>query len=204
MLMLGQKLRLLRRRAGMTQEQLARLLAISPATVSYYEKGLIVPPLEKLKQIANIFSISVSELLEDGIALSFVRSTAPPSYRELPVYDGAEAGCKGKFPDQAEVVEVISVPGPSKAQYGVIVYGDSMEPEIRNRDIVLVNPNLEIHPGDRVLVQLDDVLFVKVYNKQGKYVCFTSLNRSYPPIVVEDTSEIKYMAKVVGVVRWYT
>jgi len=60
---LTENLKTLRKAKGLTQEELAIRLNVVRQTVSKWEKGLSVPDANLLIQIADIFEISVSELL---------------------------------------------------------------------------------------------------------------------------------------------
>lgn len=60
---LCENLQRLRRQAGMSQEALAEKLGVSRQAVSKWESGAAVPELEKLADLADIFSIRLDELL---------------------------------------------------------------------------------------------------------------------------------------------
>ena len=49
----------------MTQSELAMLLGVTPLTISNYERGERVPPLDKLKKMVEIFGVTVDELIQD-------------------------------------------------------------------------------------------------------------------------------------------
>ena len=59
----GENLKMLRKKAGLTQKQLAERLWISKATVSYYEQSLRCPSPEILIKLSNIFHVSTDYLL---------------------------------------------------------------------------------------------------------------------------------------------
>ena len=59
----GETLKMLRRRAGLTQKELADRLWVSKATVSYYEQSLRAPSPEILVKISNVFHVSTDYLL---------------------------------------------------------------------------------------------------------------------------------------------
>ena len=63
--MLGEKLKTYRENKKMTQAEVAEALEIKPATVSKYESGALEPNIESLKKLAELFEISVDELLKD-------------------------------------------------------------------------------------------------------------------------------------------
>lgn len=64
--MLHDNIKRLRHQKGMTQELLAQRLHIVRQTVSKWEKGLSVPDSEMLVRLAEVFEVSVSELLGEA------------------------------------------------------------------------------------------------------------------------------------------
>ena len=64
--MLGDKIKLYRENKKMTQNEIANILDVSPATVSKYESGALEPNIESLKRLAELFEISIDELLNDA------------------------------------------------------------------------------------------------------------------------------------------
>ena len=62
---LSAKLKELRLQNGLSQEQLSRKLDVATRTYVYYEKGQRNPPIELLTQMANIFRVRVSFLIDE-------------------------------------------------------------------------------------------------------------------------------------------
>ena len=60
---LNEKLQELRKRKGMTQEELAERLYVSRTAISKWESGRGYPNIESLKAIAKFFSVTIDELL---------------------------------------------------------------------------------------------------------------------------------------------
>lgn len=63
--MLGKKIKLYRENKKMTQNDIADILEVNAATVSKYESGALEPSIESLKRLAELFEISIDELLSD-------------------------------------------------------------------------------------------------------------------------------------------
>jgi len=61
--MLSENLKTLRRAKGISQEELATRLHVVRQTISKWEKGLSVPDADLLIGLADVFEVSVSELL---------------------------------------------------------------------------------------------------------------------------------------------
>lgn len=90
---------------------------------------------------------------------------------------------------------------PAK-QYDVInVLGNSMEPFLKDGDMVLVLPTHEASNGEIVIANLGGDLYVKKILKDPikKRIRLTSMNELYEDIVVED-DELDQL-KIVGVVK---
>ena len=83
MVKLAENIQRLRKAAGWTQEQLAQKCAVSRQAVSKWEAGQSVPSLEKLRQLANSFGISVDELVQDDPEPEETPQTESPSLVEL-------------------------------------------------------------------------------------------------------------------------
>ena len=64
--MLNQNIKNLRKQKGYTQETLAQELNIVRQTVSKWEKGYSVPDAVMLERLAELFEVSVGELLGDA------------------------------------------------------------------------------------------------------------------------------------------
>ena len=65
--MLNENIKALRKTKGLTQDELAIRLNVVRQTVSKWEKGLSVPDAEMLQKMAEVFEVSVSQLLGSSI-----------------------------------------------------------------------------------------------------------------------------------------
>ena len=59
----NEKLQLLRKQQEMTQEQLAEKLFVSRTAVSKWESGKGYPNIDSLRNLAEVFSVSIDEML---------------------------------------------------------------------------------------------------------------------------------------------
>lgn len=60
---IGKKLKELRKEAGLTQKQLARLLNKSETGYASWEQGLSEPSINDLRALCKIYNISADELI---------------------------------------------------------------------------------------------------------------------------------------------
>ena len=200
----SERLRIARQSRGLTQQQLAELIGVSRSTVAMWETGEHQPDLDTVSKLATILKVSVDFLLgktEDPTPLE-QRLKDQPWYVELrpiPVYNGANAGDIGTFPDDRNIVMWISVPKKGPGKYGVIVHGDSMEPDIKDGDIVVIDPDVAIDNGSKVIVIIDGQAYVKKIYFQNNVIVLQSLNSRYPPITIPRRKMDVY---VVGRVVW--
>lgn len=70
--MLQENIFALRRKAGLSQEQLAEQLEVTRQTISKWEGGHSVPDLEKLQAMCRVFGVTLDELT----------GTEPPQLRQ--------------------------------------------------------------------------------------------------------------------------
>ncbi|MCL2247940.1 MAG: helix-turn-helix domain-containing protein [Oscillospiraceae bacterium] len=63
MLYIGENLKVLRKRADMTQDDVAGVLGVSPQSVSKWERGDTFPDITLLPSLANLFNVSVDSLI---------------------------------------------------------------------------------------------------------------------------------------------
>lgn len=62
---LGEYLAAKRKQAGLTQRQVADALQYSAAQfISNFERGVYVPPMNKLRQLTDLYRLSVEEVLD--------------------------------------------------------------------------------------------------------------------------------------------
>ena len=61
----GVKLKKLRKKAGLTQEQLAELIPVSIPTLKRWEKGYRSPKINDIKNLCKIFNCTEKDLLSD-------------------------------------------------------------------------------------------------------------------------------------------
>ena len=66
---LGDKLKLLRTKKGMTQEALAEKLNVSRSAIAKWESNNGIPEISNLKQISQVLNVSLDELLDNKICI---------------------------------------------------------------------------------------------------------------------------------------
>lgn len=59
MTLMGQRIKTLRKNAGMTQQELGQKLNVTKVSVCCYEKGTRIPSLDTLVDLSNVFNVSL-------------------------------------------------------------------------------------------------------------------------------------------------
>lgn len=106
---LGEKLRAARKRAGLTQEQLAGKLLVSRQAVTKWESDRGLPDVENLKQLSKLLGVSVDYLLQaDGMEVPVLRE--PIDLKDYP-YDRTLSGRWVKKAGQKDQIVREKYPG---------------------------------------------------------------------------------------------
>ena len=59
---IGERIKLFRKRANLTQKELGEKLNVTGTTITRYEKNLRTPDILTLKKIAEVFNISLNRI----------------------------------------------------------------------------------------------------------------------------------------------
>lgn len=197
----GQRLRSLRAKANMTQAELAQKLDVSRPAVGSWESGKIRPRLDKLSQIAELFGITVSELMGEPAGQERpVRGTSAL----VPLLGWAHMG---EPVDEGAIDMVVEVPAEVAAAHPnafcVHAQGDCMDNLYPTDCILLVDPDMEPVSGCAVLAETEDYgAVVRLYMRGTSTVMLTASSHSgsYPDIVAgPEDSPIACRGRVV----WY-
>lgn len=113
------------------------------------------------------------------------------SYNALPVSAGAGANLGA---GELEQIKVPDTPIARKAHFALTVRGDSMEPEYRDGDIVLIRTEPVIHEGEIGVFILNDEGYIKRWSRDG----LESLNDSYATIKIKEYDSFYTVGKVLG------
>lgn len=189
-----------RRHRGLSQEQLAEAAHTSKATISRLEAGKRGLSQKWLEVLAPPLDTTPAGLLSPPAG-----ARDRPAVPSLPLIDTVQAG------RWSEVVDPYAI-GDAKAwipvtrKYGPRAFaleidGPSMLPDYHDKDIILVDPDVEPRPGDDVVARLEEEntatfkrLRVKGYDNRGKPIVeLVPLNPDWPVLT------LKKGGRVVGV-----
>lgn len=160
------KLAEIRKRAGLTQQQLAEKIGVTQQTIWYYENGRRELKSGVLIELSNALGCSVSELLGLGEVKGVIPS-CPTKAHAMPLVGRIAAGTPREAIYQVgethESPESIWEAHPNG--FWLAVSGNSMNRLFPEGTLVLIDPDDEVRNGDVgvVFVNGDDATLKRVY-----------------------------------------
>lgn len=225
---LGDIIKEKRKRAKLTQPELADEIGVSLTTLRRWESGKTKPDSDNILLISKVLNTSVANLLGEtddprrsgeNAPISKVKQLPESNVRFVdvtwvPVVDGAITVCCGTGTAYAEGVEwnvVGKYPIPTADLMGfswalkdggfriITVEGDSMAPRIEDGDQVLF-ADTELLNGDLGLVRYRGRYMVRGVFFEEDNIRLQALNKEYEPIIVtpDDLDKFCILGKVLG------
>lgn len=132
----GATIRRIRQLHGHSVRDLAKRLRVSVATVSRWETGKQPCSDDYLQALAAALEVPVEAFLP---ATGEVDAPQPVITRRLPYFGSVPAGARESWPMPTESVEVLAHVARA-GRFVLKVTGDSMEPELTEGDLVVIDP----------------------------------------------------------------
>lgn len=213
--MLSKRLKELRLKFGITQEELAAIIGVERSSIGKYEgkENANNPSVDVLSKLANYFNVSTDYLLgrDTTPAIEEISRymTAFPVGEQilLPIVGKVSAG-NGAFAE----TDIIGYE-PADAKYNVDEYfylqvvGNSMAPQIQEGDLALVRKQSIAYTGDVCVVVINDEYgIIKKINHLQEAIILHSFNPYYPDRVFKGTEleQLRIVGKVIETKRrWW-
>ena len=142
-----QILRSLRKQQGLTQKEVADKLGIHCTTYTKYETGASEPSFEMLNKLADLYDISTDYLF------GRTNKSGAKSGKLIPVLGDVAAGIPIEaITDIVDYEEIDATMARTGEFFGLRIKGDSMEPRMREGDVVIVRKQDTAETGDTVVV----------------------------------------------------
>lgn len=159
------RLKLLRKEKDWSQQRLADELNISKSSINMYERGEREPSFETMESIADLFNIDMDYLygrtdirLSDPI-LPPASNPIPPGFEPLPqtvrLPRVGQIACGTPILAETNIESYDNVPQNWHADFTLVCMGDSMEPKIKNGDIVAIRKQETVENGEIAAVRID-------------------------------------------------
>ena len=206
--MTGSFFRKLRKEKKLSQTQIAEMLGVTQAAVSKWEVSNVPPGVINSKKLAEILDVTVDELLkgeksEPVKEVQYVPSDRSKKFIRVPILGRIPAGIPIEAIEEVEDWEdfPISDTIQGRQYFGLKIKGDSMEPEYRDGDTIIVQQQENCNSGDdcAVMVNGDDATFKRVrLHEDG--LTLQPLNTKYDPRFFTAKEVQSLPVRILGVV----
>lgn len=209
---IGERLRRLRTRNGVSQTEVAKAIGVTQQTYQGWETGIHGPRWQRAQKLAEYFRVSTEWLLGErgtagvgpGAGASNVDSA--PAARMVPLISWTRAGQWAEAIDPYEPgVAEDWIPAPqdsSRSSYALRVVGDSMTnpygtPSLPPNSIIIVDPDQRTPKNGQIIIARlngTDSVTCKAYAEDAGRVYLKPLNPQYPTI----TDAFEVIGSVIG------
>lgn len=203
----GEKLRQARKRANLTQKQLADRIGALHNSVSQWECGINRPSQDVIRALCDALGVTADYLL--GIAPPPAKIPGVPALpnlisierRKVPVLGEIAAGqpitARQKYDEYAETDTGLN------CDIALRVTGDSMEPLIHKDDLVFLQLQDDVDDGQIAAVIVDDSATLKRVYHTRNGLQLVSENHKYPPMLFlpDDGFPVRIFGRAVALRR---
>lgn len=202
-------IRFLRRQRNISQEELAEMVGYkSFTTIQKWETGDSEPNMGVLRQLADIFHLSISELVETDLENKSSDRPLPsniilPAAHKLPIMGTICAGDGVVCEDDYQGTFIVDT--DVKADYCLRVRGDSMiGANIYDGDIVFISKSYDfVQDQIYAIERLDhNEASLKRVTQDGDTLILNPCNPEYHAMVT-DYEEVRIIGRCVGVLHKY-
>ena len=187
-----------------SQTELHERTGINKSSISTYLKGGYEARQNKVYEIARALNVSEPWLMGYDVPMTRVSPAAPRKKGvKIPVLGYVAAGIPFEaienVIDEEEIDEVLASKGDF---FGLVIHGESMEPEICDGDTVIVRKQETCDSGQIaiVLVNGDDAT-CKIVHRQFDGILLEGINRDvYTPTFYNNEAIESLPVQVIGVV----
>lgn len=209
---LGSRIRQLWLESGEKQDDFVRELNVSTVTLANYMNNSRKPDSEFLLSLKRKLNISLDWLLtgESSRETSGIFPEKESEVEFIPMVEARlSAGC-GSLETSGESErgyafrkDFLARKGNYKNMVLMRVSGDSMEPEIYNNDVVLIDQSKkDIFPGRIFAVGFEEAIYLKRIDMLPGKIVLKSANLAYPPVELDVRGQCEDFFRVIGRVLW--
>ncbi len=220
-------------RGATPQAKFASQIGVTQSTLGRYERGESAPDVDFIQAVYEKLGVEQKWLVSGEGPMRVPGSASQPIDKAhwaedertkpgaVPTSDGADAyqvplvadmPSAGNGNDILDEEPKCYYPFPAswlrkkgnpKDMLLMEVSGDSMEPEIKHGDMVMLDRGKTRPIGGRFfVVRLEGSLYVKRLEVLPRKLLLVSLNKSYTPIEVDMTRDVSESVQIVGQIIW--
>lgn len=172
-----EQLKILRKKAAMTQAEIAMRIGVDRSTYAKYENGQSEPNFEMAQKLASLFGVTVDFLIGSP-------PTKGTSGVWVPVLGDVAAGVPIEAVENIVDYEEIDTSLAATGEFfGLRIKGASMAPRILDGDVVIVRKQSDAETGDTAVVLVNgDSATVKKIKKMPDGIQLIPTNPAYDPM----------------------
>ncbi len=193
---------------GLTLDQVASACGVGKSIVAKWERGEVKNiRRDNLAALSDVLQVSPLVLMGREELYTQNEEYVPDGF--IPMPDMARVPLVGRIacgqPITAEqnVEGVVSVPSQWRSDFALLCKGDSMEPSIKDGDLVAIHIQPMVENGEIAAVRIDNEATLKHVYLYSNYIELRPENPAYQSIIKigEEMNEVKIEGKAVGLCR---
>lgn len=194
-----ERIKLRRKEIGLSAEQVAERLNVSPATIYRYENNDIKKfPTEILKPLADVLCTTPEFLMgwTDDVNKSISNINFVNKRKKVPLL--GKIACGEPILAEENWEELILLPDYVDADFALRCEGNSMiDARINDGDIVYIKSQSQVDNGSIAAVLIDNEATLKRFYKKDDKVILQPENKEYEPFVYagEEINDIRIIGK---------
>lgn len=193
---------------GLTLEQVASACGVGKSIVAKWERGEVknirrdnLAALSDVLQVSPLVLMGREELYtqnEESVPDGFIPM---PDMSSIPLV--GRIACGEPITAEQNVEGVVSVPSQWRSDFALLCKGDSMEPSIKDGDLVAIHIQPMVENGEVAAVRIDSEATLKHVYLYSNYIELRPENPAYQSIIKigEEMNEVKIEGKAVGLCR---
>jgi phage repressor protein C with HTH and peptisase S24 domain len=196
-----------------SQSELARELEINRSGITHARNNNKIPDKWVVK-LYKKFGLN-PQWIESGIGNVFINSLSnnDVEFKYIPKVAARLSAGTGSFESEENITDYLSFQtkwlagkGAANSMVAMEVFGQSMEPAIKEGDTVLIDQSQNsIIAGAIYAVGVEDTILVKRLEKHPDKLVLSSDNKEYEPIYIEreETDKVRIIGKIIWSCREY-
>lgn len=218
-MILGDLIKRYRSETGTSMEQFAKKSGISKAYVSILERNYnpvngkpVVPSLETIKAVSNAIGMDFNDVIatldsNQPVAIREDNPPIPAGFQPLPKRDRiprvGQIACGTPILAEENVEAYDEVPSDWHADFTLLCKGDSMEPKIKDGDVVAIHCQPMVENGEIAAVLIDGEATLKRVFLFDDHIELRAENPAFATIIRigEAMNTVAIEGKAVGLCR---
>ncbi len=194
----------------LSQSSLAKNLSISRAAITQAKKNDSIP-IKWIIELSRMHNLNPDWLEKGAGQKNLSQNNYHLIFQEVPKVKAILSAGGGSFETVPEIEEYYSFrkdwlrkKGQPKEMVLMSIFGNSMEPELKDGDTVLIDQSQKaVLSGAIYAVGFDDAIVVKRLEQRSKELVLLSENERYPIMRFKDEemSHVRILGKVIWVCR---